>query len=178
MARGPVAFILPLMIRGNAVAFWPAHPWQFAAPVIRGTESALWALWSGKWTGAPFYIGAEIIVSDHVPDGHRPTVFFVPQPWIGSDQRNRPLHPAPFAQEYVIEFLRLWPSVRSLLDPFGGTGTTAVAAKRMGRLCFTTDLDPRWIRVQKDELRQGTLFDWVPTEGTDAAPQGETPALP
>lgn len=178
VARGPVAFILPLMIRGQAVAFWPGHPWQFAAPVVRATVSALWAIHAGKWQGAPFYIGTEILVADQTPPAHRPTVFFVPQPWIGSDLRNRPLHPAPFAEEYVMEFLRLWPELRSLLDPFGGTGTTALAAKRLGRVAFTMDLDPRWTRVQEDELRQGSLFDLLRKEGTDAAPEGETPSLP
>lgn len=178
VARGPVGFILPLMIQGQAVAFWPGHPWQFAAPVVRATFSALWAIHAGKWQGAPFYIGTEILVADQVPERHRPTVFFVPQPWIGSDLRNRPPHPAPFPEECVVEFLRLWPSVRSLLDPFGGTGTTALAAKRLGRVAFTADLDARWTRVQADELAQGSLFDWLRKEGTDAPPEGETPPLP
>ncbi len=179
VARGPVAFVLPLMIQGQSVAFWPGHPWVFAAPVVRGTESAMHASSAGKWRAGPFYIGTEILVADRPSEGHnRPTVFFIPQPWIGSGLRNRPLHPAPFPEEYVLEFLRLWPSVRSVLDPFGGTGTTALAAKRLGRVGFTMDLDPRWTRVQEEELAQGSLFDCLRKEGTDAAPEGETPSLP
>lgn len=165
VARGPVAWILPLMIRGRAVAFWPGYPWCFAAPVVRGTEGALWAASSGNWKGSPFYIGSEILLADRVPEDHRPSVFFVPQPWIGNRSRNRPMHPAAFPEEYVIEFLRLWPSVLSLLDPFAGTGTTAVAAQRVGRVAFLCDLDGRWTRVQQDELRQGSLFDWQRKEG-------------
>ncbi len=177
VARGPVAFVLPLMIRGQAVAFWPGHPWLFAAPVIRATSAGLWAVHLGKWQQGPFYIGTEVMVADQTPPAHRPTCFFVPQPWIGSTLRNRPMHPAAFAQEFVVEFLRLWPWSRSLLDPFGGTGTTALAAKRLGRVAFTLDLDPRWTRVQAEELAQGSLFDWLRKEGTDAAPEGKTPPL-
>lgn len=187
VARGPVVWILPILIDGHASAFFPGYPWRFACPVVRGTEAAMHAASAGAWRDGPFYIGTELMVADRPAEGrNRPSVFFIPQPWIGSPLRNRPLHPAPSPEEYVLEFLRLWPSVRSICDPFGGTGTTAVAAKRLGRVAVTVDLDPRWTRVQEEELRQGSLFDWSRREGNDAstreaprpAPEGETPPLP
>ncbi len=164
VARTVVAWMLPLMIQHRAVAFWPGHPWTWACPIVRGTEAALHAVFAGKWTNAPFYTGAEILVADRSPwnpegkPSARPSVFFIPPPWIGSPLRDRPSHPAPFAEEVVMSFLRLWPKVQSVLDPFGGTGTTAVAARRLGVMAFIGDLDPRWTRVQRAELSQLGLF--------------------
>lgn len=186
VARGPVAWIVPIFANRRVVAFWPAHPWVWGCPIIRGSEAAMWASYAGAWTNAPFYIGAEMLVTDRSPwnakgkPNIRPSVFFIPQGFIGPPNRDRPRHPAPFPEEVVTSFLRLWPGVKSLLDPFGGTGTTAVAARRLGVLAFTGDLDPRWTRVQQAELAQLGLFQQ--TGGTsdeergDMARAEETPA--
>ncbi len=32
-------------------------------------------------------------------------------------------------------------------DPFLGSGTTAIAAERMGRACYGMEIDPRYCRV-------------------------------
>jgi DNA modification methylase len=42
-----------------------------------------------------------------------------------------------------------------VLDPFAGTGTTAVAAERLGRQWLLTELDPAYVAVLPERLARG-----------------------
>ncbi|HRF94086.1 MAG TPA: DNA methyltransferase, partial [Aggregatilineales bacterium] len=39
-----------------------------------------------------------------------------------------------------------------VLDPFSGTGTTAIAAKRLGRHYIGLELDPQYVKISRDKL--------------------------
>ena len=39
-----------------------------------------------------------------------------------------------------------------ILDPFIGTGTTAVAAKRLGRKYIGIELDPQYVQIAEAKL--------------------------
>lgn len=41
-----------------------------------------------------------------------------------------------------------------VLDPFVGTGTTAVAAKKLGRKYIGIDIDPQYIKIAEKNLKQ------------------------
>jgi len=41
-----------------------------------------------------------------------------------------------------------------VFDPFIGTGTTAVAAKRLGRKYIGIDIDPQYIKITEKNLKQ------------------------
>ena len=41
-----------------------------------------------------------------------------------------------------------------VFDPFMGTGTTAVAAKRLGQQFYRVELDPAYIKIAKAHLSQ------------------------
>ena len=45
-----------------------------------------------------------------------------------------------------------------ILDPFMGTGTTAVMAKKLGRNYLGIELNPEYIKIAEDRLRQKVLF--------------------
>lgn len=46
-----------------------------------------------------------------------------------------------------------------VLDPFGGTGTTAYMAKKMGRRCVTIEYSERWCEfIAKNRLAQMSMF--------------------
>ena len=92
------------------------------------------------------------------------SIWFIPQPTITGGSRSK--HPATFPVSLALRCLRLHgvgPD-SAVLDPFGGTGTTACAAKRLGAACISIELDPRWAdyadrRVAAyQEKHQGTLF--------------------
>jgi site-specific DNA-methyltransferase (adenine-specific) len=44
-----------------------------------------------------------------------------------------------------------------ILDPFLGSGTTAVAAKQLGRKFIGIEIEPRYAKIAVDRLRQGVL---------------------
>jgi DNA modification methylase len=50
--------------------------------------------------------------------------------------------PVSFAAEILIRF-----SEKSVLDCFGGTGTTMIAAEQLGRKCFMMELDPKYCSI-------------------------------
>lgn len=56
------------------------------------------------------------------------------------------IHSATFPVEFAAEVLRMFTD-ESVLDLFGGTGTTMVAAEGLGRRCFMMELDPRYCDI-------------------------------
>ena len=66
-------------------------------------------------------------------------------------------HPAPFPTELAERLIRMFSFYAdTVLDPFGGTGTTAVAASRWGRDSISVEVEPEYLahaeRRLKDEL--------------------------
>ena len=57
-------------------------------------------------------------------------------------------HPAPFPPQLVVNCIELTTQDEGLvLDPFMGSGTTAIVAKDLNRfwMGFTDDIDDKWI---------------------------------
>jgi DNA modification methylase len=56
----------------------------------------------------------------------------------------------------------------TILDPFAGSGTTAIASIQTGRRCLAIELDPRYYAVARkridDYLAAGPLFDSTPKQ--------------
>lgn len=55
-------------------------------------------------------------------------------------------HAATFPIQFASEFIKRF-SHKSVLDCFGGTGTTLIAAEQLGRKCFMMELDPHYCDV-------------------------------
>ena len=63
-------------------------------------------------------------------------------------------HPAPFPLELAIRLVRMFSfSGDTVLDPFCGTGTTMVAARRTGRNSIGVDIDPEYCRMAARYLK-------------------------
>ncbi len=70
-------------------------------------------------------------------------------------------HPAPFPEKLPARLIRLYSfgacenfAGETVLDPFAGTGTTCVAAKRMGRRYVGIDVDERYLQIAAGRLRK------------------------
>jgi site-specific DNA-methyltransferase (adenine-specific) len=67
-------------------------------------------------------------------------------------------HPCPFPLEVPHRLIRLFSDVSDVvLDPFVGSGTTAVAAKSLGRRCIGIDSNEKYLEEAGRRLRQEVL---------------------
>jgi DNA modification methylase len=67
-------------------------------------------------------------------------------------------HPTPKPVELAMHFIQLHTqSGDVVLDPFMGGGSTAEAAKKMGRQFVGVELDERWAKIAVNRLRQEVL---------------------
>lgn len=65
---------------------------------------------------------------------------------IGRDKEIQKIHSATFPLDFAAHFINNFTN-DSVLDLFGGAGTTLIAAEQLGRKCFTMELDPRYCDV-------------------------------
>lgn len=64
-------------------------------------------------------------------------------------------HSATFPVEFAFEVVRLF-SHDSVMDLFGGTGTTIIACEQLNRKCFMMELDPHYCDIIIDRWEQFT----------------------
>jgi DNA modification methylase len=77
------------------------------------------------------------------------------QVWSGLPGASTKHHPAPYPLELAERLIRMFSFVGdTVLDPFGGTGTTSLAASRVGRNSVSVELDQEYF-----EHLEGRLAD-------------------
>lgn len=86
--------------------------------------------------------------------GRRPALYSVPT--LASQAANRPNHPTPKPVSLMEELLERCP-IGTIADPFAGSGSTLVAAKRQGRKAIGVELEERYCEVITKRLAQGVL---------------------
>ena len=78
----------------------------------------------------------------------------------GSAQRNNEYaetHSATFPIEFVSHYIENFTNIGdSVLDVFGGTGTTMIACEQLGRVCYMCEIDPHYCDVILDRWEQYT----------------------
>ncbi len=73
-----------------------------------------------------------------------------------TESASRVGHPAPFPVELPRRLIQLYTFEGEIvLDPFMGSGTTALAARAAGRRFVGYELNPEYIRLAHDRLAQG-----------------------
>jgi site-specific DNA-methyltransferase (adenine-specific) len=94
-------------------------------------------------------------------------------------------HIAMYPQELPRRLISMYSFVReTVLDPFGGSGTTALAAKNIGRNSVSYEINPTYIEVIKDKLQTyqgdlfGTSFEFVAQQAIEADFANQISQLP
>ena len=68
-------------------------------------------------------------------------------------------HPAPFPKALPMRLIQLYSFKDDIvLDPFVGSGTTAIASKELGRRYIGYDIEPEYVKIANDQLRQEMLL--------------------
>lgn len=76
----------------------------------------------------------------------------------GSNAERRPLHPNQLPEKYLERLLLAYTNPGDwVLDPFCGSGTTAVVADALGRNCVTIDISEENLESAKERLEKGAV---------------------
>jgi len=71
-------------------------------------------------------------------------------------------HPAPYPTRLAERLIKMFSFAGDVvLDPFAGTGSTAVAALETGRSSVSNEIEPAYARIAEDRLREAA---WMPKE--------------
>ena len=85
--------------------------------------------------------------------------------WTNVTGQLRREHPAPYPVEIPRRLIKMFSFVGDVVvDPFGGTGTTAVAAVESGRNSVSIEIDPSYIDLIDKRLRQENLLARIEIE--------------
>ena len=89
-----------------------------------------------------------------------------------TESAKRVGHPAPFPVELPEQLIRLYTYKNDLvLDPFLGSGSTAVAAAALGRRYVGYDLDPAYVEIARSRVAE---LDGQATEPPPTSPPPKT----
>lgn len=102
--------------------------------------------------------GAERVLSVIGADEHRK---WFQQIWAGLTGASTKDHPAPYPVELAERLIRMFSFVGdTVLDPFMGTGTTALAASKWGRNSINFEIDKTYLDYAANRLHRetSTLF--------------------
>lgn len=103
---------------------------------------------------------AEVLCLDDWVEENGAKIWYVPHAKFavtkGRSMSNG--HPAAFHEKMVSEFVKMFPSVTSLVDPFSGTGTTVWVAKKMGLRAIGVEISEQFCEMAALRLSQKVLL--------------------
>lgn len=108
-----------------------------------------------QWEAICFYPKVEHRFLERIPDV------------IHADRTGNDLHPTEKPEALLVEIIAA-NFGETILDPFLGSGTTAVAAKKLGRHFLGFEISPEYCRIAEDRIArveaQPSLFAAKPPE--------------
>lgn len=70
-----------------------------------------------------------------------------------TEKRNRTEHPAPFPEKLIEDIVTSWSNELDVVyDPFIGSGTTAVVARRLNRQWFGSEVSKRYVEIAEKRI--------------------------
>ena len=77
---------------------------------------------------------------------------------VGTEQDSDGTHPAIFPESLAKDHISSWSNPGDVvLDPFAGSGTTIKAAKELGRQAIGIEINPEYVKIINNRLRQDAL---------------------
>jgi DNA modification methylase len=116
--------------------------------------SPSWLVWD-KETGNNGYADCELAWTNYGS-----AVRLIKHQWMGMLRKGNEqrYHPTQKPLEVIKWAAELSPKADTILDPFGGSCTTAVAAKQLGRKCVVIELEKKYLDIGIERLQQEVLF--------------------
>jgi site-specific DNA-methyltransferase (adenine-specific) len=98
--------------------------------------------------------------------------------WEIPQERNN-VHPAPFPEELVNRIIGST-KAKIVLDPFMGSGTTAIVAKKLGRNFIGIDISPEYCHLASERISSKSLKNHLPEKVSqkELIPLGADETLP
>ena len=140
-------------VRGNGAGFY-GKPYQPGA-IIKNDVEYIFFLRKGSEYRSPSAIQRALSMLSKEEM----------QAWMRSvwsdikGESTRKGHPAPFPVTLAERLIRMFSFAGdTVLDPFAGTGTTPVAALNTGRNSIGLDIEPRYVDIARQRLREAVFM--------------------
>jgi modification methylase len=136
---------------GNGVGFY-GKPYQPGAIVKNDVEYILFLRKGGDYRSpSPIQRALSMLTKEEM------------QSWMRSSwtdikgESTRKGHPAPYPIALADRLIRMFSFAGdTVLDPFAGTGTTAIAALNAGRNSISVEIEPKYVSMAIDRLREAS----------------------
>jgi len=122
--------------------------WQSAAnPVLRDTHEYILVFSKGSFSRKKPEGKADTITRDQFMEWTKSV-------WIMNPESAKKVgHPAPFPVELPYRLIQLYTFAEEIvLDPFMGSGSTAIAALKSGRKYIGYEIDPKYIKLAEERI--------------------------
>lgn len=136
---------------GNGAGFY-GKPYQPGAVIKNDIEYVLFLRKGGEYRSpTPLQRALSMLNRDEMQRWLRST-------WTDiRGESTRKGHPAPYPVELAERLIRMFSFAGdTVLDPFAGTGTTALAALNSGRNSLSVEIEPKYLELACQRLRDAT----------------------
>jgi DNA modification methylase len=149
-------------------SFWTFANWRTIPVVMRAAVDAVlpitsMAVWDKEWIGPggsqglrPSYELIALMARPNfaIPDRGVPDVWR--HPWSSHKPNGHPAEKPAALVQRILAVSEVGPG-ELVIDPFVGSGTTAVAASMVGARCIAIETEERWCELAAKRLSQGVL---------------------
>jgi site-specific DNA-methyltransferase (adenine-specific) len=147
-------------------ACWVFNSWRSFPVLARASFEIRWPItsllvWDKEWIGPGGPKGLRPsyeLVALFAHEGFQIADRGIPDIWRSQWAAQRPNgHPAEKPVDLLGRLIRESGGTGAVLDPFAGSGSTLVAARREGRRAIGIEIEERWCEIAANRCAQGAL---------------------